>query len=432
MLIISWFVCSFGYFFLYSYLFSKILSKDKFKIDLQNVIFATIISVINVILLKYDFGYIRPYIIHIYLFGALIFIYKKSFVKTLLTLLSILLMVCLSEMILGIILIFLFNVNTDEFSKIWFNYVFCNIFEFTMVMVLIRLRFFKKIINNIICWYKENEYKSLVFLVLLALTIVIFLLYNNFIMALPNSILWLTNVFCLAVLIFIIGFFKEKSNNNKIIYEYDQLLDYVKVYEKLLEEKSKNQHEYKNQLIIIRDTNKKDDRVKYINNLLNIKDSTEDSEWLNKLKYIPQGGLKGLIYYKIQIMLKNNVSIFLTVSEELKEPKLWKNFDKNLSNISKIIGVYLDNAIEAVNDAKEKFIIISVYLEKNNIIFEISNTYKGTIDMSRIDKEGYTTKGNGKGYGLSLVKDIISKNDNLEQKRILNGIYYVQQLCIKK
>ena len=131
-------------------------------------------------------------------------------------------------------------------------------------------------------------------------------------------------------------------------------------------------------------------------------------------------------------MIKNNVSVFLTVSEELKDSKLWKNFDKNLSDISKVAGVYLDNAIEAVNDVKDKYIVISVYLEKNDIVFEISNTYKGSIDMAKIDKEGYTTKGNGKGYGLSLVKDIINKNDNLEQKRILNGIYYVQQLCIKK
>ena len=429
MLIISWFVCGMLYFIMGSYIYSKIISKEKFKVLYKHIIFSIVLGLLNVLVLYLDVGYIRPYVIYSLLFFGLLIIYKQSFVKTLIGFLFVTAITFVAEVLFGLLVI-IFKLRPNMSNSI--DYLFVNLIISIMSLLILRIKIVTKIISNIIKWYNDNEYKSLAILIILILIIMSFLLYNNFIKILPSSLLLLTNIFCVAVFVFVIGFFKEKTNNNKIIYEYDQLLDYVNVYEKLLEEKSKNQHEYKNQLIIIRDTNKKNDRVNYINNLLNIKDSTEDSEWLNKLKYIPQGGLKGLIYYKIQIMIKNNVSVFLTVSEELKNSKLWKNFDKNLSDISKVVGVYLDNAIEAVNDVKDKYIVISVYLEKNDIVFEISNTYKGSIDMSRIDKEGYTTKGNGKGYGLSLVKDIINKNDNLEQKRILNGIYYVQQLCVKK
>lgn len=432
MLIVSWYIGSMLFFYLYDYLFTKIINGNKYVFSLKNFIYGNIMALINICLLYYNMGYLRPYIIHIYFILTFKSLYKCSVVKTLLGVLYIMAIVFISELIFGFIMVLLFKVDISNFNNNWINYIFSNVMVYGIATLALRIPICLKLIDNIIMWYNENEYKSLMIFIIFCSIIMTFLLYNNFISYLPPSLLWVTNMFCIGVFVFVIGFFKEKTNNNKIIYEYDQLLDYVKVYEKLLEEKSKNQHEYKNQLILIRDTSRKNDRVNYINDLLNVKDSTEDSEWLNKLKYIPQGGLKGLIYYKIQMMLKNKVSVFLTVSEELKDLKNWKNFDKNLSDISKVIGVYLDNAIEAVNDSKEKYIIISVYLEKNNIIFEISNTYKGNIDMSKIDKEGYSTKGNGKGYGLSLVKDIINKNDNLEQKRILNGIYYVQQLYIKK
>ena len=65
-------------------------------------------------------------------------------------------------------------------------------------------------------------------------------------------------------------------------------------------------------------------------------------------------------------------------------------------------------------------------------MFSLSNNYKDKINISEVDMKGYTTKGFGHGYGLSLVKDILSKNDVLTQKRELNGIYFVQKLYIKK
>ena len=49
-----------------------------------------------------------------------------------------------------------------------------------------------------------------------------------------------------------------------------------------------------------------------------------------------------------------------------------------------------------------------------------------------MDKAKYSTKGTGRGYGLSVVKDIIDKSSHIEQSREIRGMYFIQNLTIKK
>lgn len=109
-----------------------------------------------------------------------------------------------------------------------------------------------------------------------------------------------------------------------------------------------------------------------------------------------------------------------------------ENYSENSHDISKIIGVYIDNAIEAASSSTSKEVEIQFYLENNNIVLCLGNTFVGNIDLSKIDAEGYSTKGNNRGYGLPLAKDLLSKHsDILESERTIIHNYYVQNLMIK-
>ena len=107
------------------------------------------------------------------------------------------------------------------------------------------------------------------------------------------------------------GYLVERTNNTKLAMEYDQLLDYVKTYEEVIEEKSKNQHEYNNQLILIREMlgNRNKKVREYIDQILSIENEQSKDNWLNKIKNIPNGGLKGLIHYKIVEMQKKKIKL---------------------------------------------------------------------------------------------------------------------------
>ena len=231
-----------------------------------------------------------------------------------------------------------------------------------------------------------------------------------------------------------INYFKEKSNNYRIINEYDLLLNYVKKYEIIIEEKSKSQHEFKNQLTLLKGlvsrSNKK--AIKYINDLNDELTDNNDLELLKKLKYLPNGGLKGLIYYKIEEMYEKNINVFVDISKEFKNLDFNSKKEKDLKNISKVLGIYIDNAIDACIYSKEKYVIIEAYPESLEWVISISNTYTNKLDIAKIDQSGYSTKGEGRGYGLSLVKDILEHDDSLRHEHELNGIYFVQKLYIKK
>ena len=113
-----------------------------------------------------------------------------------------------------------------------------------------------------------------------------------------------------------------------------------------------------------------------------------------------------------------------------------KRIDEMSSNsssdlICKIIGVFIDNSIEAVKSLEEKNINIELYIKNKNLCIKVSNNYKGNIDISKISDEGYTTKGKGHGYGLSLVNNIVKNNNLFENRTEISKNVFSQILIIK-
>lgn len=435
MLVVSWFICGLIYFLLYTYLFKK-FTGCQCRIKNINTFFLLMIlfSLAYVFIMAIDIGPYRPYFVNAILLLTLLIIYKNSFISSLVCVTIIFFLACFCEIFYDLIIIFIFNYDLHIITRNPGIYVISNIIIFLLELIITRIKIIKDFFSNIVFWSDKYQTKIIPLLIFLAVSVLVFLTYHNFVKMLPSSILFLTNLFCIGVIVFIVGYFKEKASNNRITTEYDQLLDYVKRYERVIEAKSKNQHEYKNQLVMIKGLVSKNNTkaIKYIESLYNEETDDKNVDLLKKLKYLPKGGLKGLIYYKIDEMEDKKINYFVEISPEVKNVTFNKKIDKNLKDISKILGVYIDNAIEASFNSKEKYLILEVYIDNNDLMFSISNTYSGVIDLNKIDKEGYSTKGNGKGYGLSLVKDLINQNKYLEQERSMNGIYYTQKLRIKK
>ena len=105
----------------------------------------------------------------------------------------------------------------------------------------------------------------------------------------------------------------------------------------------------------------------------------------------------------------------------------------SIYEFARILGILLDNAIEAAECSKEKVIYISFSKDsKNNRnIITIKNSYSNkNVDTDKIFEKGFSEKENHTGLGLWEIRKIISKTDNINLYTNITDLFFIQQLEI--
>jgi len=105
----------------------------------------------------------------------------------------------------------------------------------------------------------------------------------------------------------------------------------------------------------------------------------------------------------------------------------------NIIELVRILGILLDNAIEAAKEADEKILNLSIRNEqnRNRYILRLSNTYKDKdVDTERIYEKGFSSKGKNRGLGLWEVRNFIKKSKNLNLYTTKDVKYFTQQFEI--
>ena len=123
-----------------------------------------------------------------------------------------------------------------------------------------------------------------------------------------------------------------------------------------------------------------------------------------------------------------NLNVFLDLNEIEQRMRIY--------DFTRILGILLDNAIEAANECEKKQINVTFRKEinKNDLILVIiQNTYKNKdVDTERIYQKGLTSKENHSGLGLWKIRQILMKNNNLNLFTSKNDEYFTQQFEIFK
>lgn len=120
-----------------------------------------------------------------------------------------------------------------------------------------------------------------------------------------------------------------------------------------------------------------------------------------------------------------NLSVFLNLNE----------LNMKIYEFTRILGILMDNAIEAAHECDEKIINIEFRKDssRNRQLLIIENTYlEKSIDTERIFEKGFSSKLKNSGIGLWEVRQILNKNNNLNLYTNKDDKYFKQQLEIYK
>lgn len=332
------------------------------------------------------------------------------------------------EIIISLILLSTSMYSMDKYISCEYSTLIFSILNCLLIYSLSKIHIIIEVIRKLENKLTNNRFT--IFYLLITTFIVLLIIANNFINY-EKNLNYYINFFMLVFIIMVsIIVLYHKITKDKIEKQYKEMMEYVSKYEQIINEQGKKNHEFNNQLMVLNGyiDNKKKLR-EYLNTI--IEDHKGGKNYtIEQLSYFPDGGIKGLIYHKLSRMEEHEIRPYLYIAKDVKDIFETK-FDINTySDITKLFGVFLDNAIEASKDANKKEIEIDMKIDDKYLIVTISNTYSKDVDINKIGKKGFTTKGVGHGYGLSLVKDISKKNSKIETFNDVSNDMFKQTILI--
>jgi len=235
----------------------------------------------------------------------------------------------------------------------------------------------------------------------------------------------------LSLIMFIIindMYIKQIKMTEKTKSDLDEIYYYTTELEKAQNLLKKKQHEYKNRLITINILikNKEYEKVKlFIDDIIKADDSAFFS--INTdYEMIKDVMLKQLLIYKTNRAAENGITVETMILQEIKDINI------SIMELSSIINIIMDNAIEAASASQQKHICILIDKYDTKINITIGNTYDDTNTKLDLYKEGSSTKGKGRGNGLSILQEIEEKNQHIQINTVIREELFIQEVAITR
>ena len=317
------------------------------------------------------------------------------------------------------------NVNYHEF------------FEDVITVILLLLTnkvskfYLKRVINNI---EKIKSYAT--FIIITLATILIIYNFISIYSILDSKNFLLYYLASSTILIFFLIFILISSSLLKNLHikidveaekqKLEQQKKYIESLEKNNNEIRKFKHDFNNIILGLEGyiTSNEVDNIKlrdyFYNNIKNFNTKIElDNIVLSHLNNIKVPSIKNLLTNKIISAQNNDFKVNICVDDEIN------NFYVNEMQLSRILGIFLDNSLEAgLKLEHNRFIELIILKANKTIVIQITNTFYNTnLDIDKINESGYSTKGKNRGIGLSSADDIINKQNMILNTRIEDNLF---------
>lgn len=326
-----------------------------------------------------------------------------------------------SDLAAGLIIIVIFNkpyeILIENVLIVIILYLLILTFSFILSKVI--SIFFRKI--KVEKFFLIHDFKmNKIFVIYLVITVIIIYVNSMIIkytlnklgtkIVILNLSLFIAYFFANVILIFL----NNKNIKEKLMYEsrlkeFEQLKEYTDMVENISKDLRKFRHDYINILATINGYIEEEDigeLEKYFNKEILPQSNKINSEnrqlfYLQNIKIV---GLKGLISSKIINCQALGLEVYIEIDEDIDRINI------DIIDLCRVIGILFDNAIEEAMQCDNKKIEFVMMKNDDNIIFIIANCLcNKNINLDEINNEWFSTKGNGRGLGLNIIRDIIEE-----------------------
>lgn len=408
------------------FVIKNLIDSDEKIYSIKNILIILGLCITNLLIYTSDYRSYTTLFNFCFLIIGYKYIFKISFFQSLLLSIYVMLFSFFSE---ALLYVFLYSFLNESIVRVFgVTMLFSNLLIGIMINLISLIPFVKKIIKNIFIKMDNYTRFETIFVCIFWIITSSMLCYSISKEPINSWGFWLSLAIEVVFILFMFSHFRDKDRYIGLNEKFDDLYEYVQTMEESLDNEQMNIHEYKNQLSVIRSmTNNK--KIKdYIDSLVD--ECPDDAKWNTELKNLPKCGLKGLLHYKLACAAKKNLNVLITVSPDTASVIKGLSLE-DIKQLSRLVGIYMDNAMDAALDTEKKNVALEIYKIKDTVNIVISNS--ANIDESKvkmIGKKGFTSKGKGHGRGTYLAKKMLLHNKKFSASNSVVKDYYIERIII--
>lgn len=146
---------------------------------------------------------------------------------------------------------------------------------------------------------------------------------------------------------------------------------------------------------------------------------------IGKLYDIKIPEIKGIVYLKLLMAFQENLNVKVEVKEEISYIAM------KSEDLVRVLGIFLDNAMEASGNTEEKYLYIGFLSMQDEIYIKVENSLSASIEgVGELSEFGFSTKGKERGVGLYSAEQILSRYSNVLHSVEIKNNRFIQTLKI--
>ncbi|ARB40301.1 MULTISPECIES: quorum-sensing sensor histidine kinase AgrC [Mammaliicoccus] len=360
-----------------------------------------------------------------------VFFYFKFRIFGIINTLLVIIISVVSDYLSSLLIRLIFNIEPSAISTHVFYFVFHFIISVSIAIII------RQLMNRLkLSYLYNNRIYLLLLAAFLGLSFTVFYVY------MPKSyntekefefqtLFYVIYVCVAAIFIILISFtvIREMALQ-RTKKEINQYYKYTLQIEQINNEMRKFRHDYVNILATLSEYIREDDmdglRTYFDQNIAHLHDDMKlNAIKINGLQNLHVREIKGLLTTKIIQSQEQNINISVEITEQID------HINMNIVELSRCIGIIMDNAIEASEFVDNPTIQIAFIKNEESILLVFMNKCsKDTPKVHKLFENHYSTKGRKRGIGLTTLKEITEKTDHVFLDTFINNQYFIQKLEI--